>query len=160
MNRRCPTPSCFTHGYFLNNRLCSTTFVFLGFDSVRKPQTPPYQGPFKMISRVDKFLSSTRAAKLIPLTNWNPPILTLLVPPLHLHRLTRILRRHTRVTFQALETVNRDANCLPFAIRQSSSKSSGPSRRQLRNSVLFKDVFQWIQWSSPFAPFLITIFSS
>nr|CAK6928071.1 unnamed protein product [Fasciola hepatica] len=60
--RPIPTRSSSTH-VFVHNDLCTSPFVFIRNDSIRKPLTPPYDGPFKVLSSTDKYLVVQKADK-------------------------------------------------------------------------------------------------
>nr|CAK6928580.1 unnamed protein product [Fasciola hepatica] len=60
--RPIPTRSSFTH-VFVHNDLYTSPFVFIRNDTVRKPLTPPYDGPFKVLSSTDKNFVVQKADK-------------------------------------------------------------------------------------------------
>ena len=49
------TPS--THSFFVSKDLSSTTHVFIRHDAVRKPLQHPYDSPFKVLQRNDKYFT-------------------------------------------------------------------------------------------------------
>ncbi|CAM0511896.1 unnamed protein product [Fasciola hepatica] len=60
--RPIPNRSSSTH-VFVHNDLYTSPFVFIRNDTVRKPLTPPYDGPFKVLSSTDKYLVVQKADK-------------------------------------------------------------------------------------------------
>ncbi|BHF65440.1 hypothetical protein SprV_0200845000 [Sparganum proliferum] len=56
MAQLCPTPTRLTSKHvFVHEDLKFAPFVFVRYDAVRKPICPPYDGPYKVVQRKDKF---------------------------------------------------------------------------------------------------------
>lgn len=109
-----PTPAIRhgNHQYFVPTDLMNCSHVFVRIDAVRKPLQPPYEGPFRVISRTDKIfkINQNGIEKVISIDRLRPAYILSEYDPIQEHdnnsnsqelskTQTRTLRSGRKVTF-------------------------------------------------------------